>query len=235
MVSLRKQAPRRKQQTSLGKRIYAVLLATSTFLLMFVFSSLDPFPVVERRGPPIQLASPNNTKVSTDVRGNLGPPGAMVRGGTDWLKDRWQAASDMHGTAIQGHHQVLLGFHFPLDLDGLELDWEAAYSKDYLIEGAQANMVWFTLYDTRDTNQDSTNLLEMGPERKEGQSPGVKDPKVPLHVIHPFKFKNTTDAPQPPRLQYLKLTIRSSAMGWGVSLWRIQVFGWPVVPTTKRG
>ena len=37
-----------------------------------------------------------------DVRGNLGECGVILNRGDDWLKDRWQAASDMGGTAIPG-------------------------------------------------------------------------------------------------------------------------------------
>ena len=38
-----------------------------------------------------------------DVRGNLGPCSVVVQEtpGNDWLRDRWQAASDMGGTAIK--------------------------------------------------------------------------------------------------------------------------------------
>jgi hypothetical protein len=56
-------------------------------------------------------------KVTTDVRGNLGPPSVMIQEtpGTDWLKDRWQAASDMHGTAIPGVHWVMLEFPSPVN------------------------------------------------------------------------------------------------------------------------
>ena len=42
--------------------------------------------------------------VTTDTRGNLGPGSVITQKvqGNDWLKDRWQAASDMHGSAIAG-------------------------------------------------------------------------------------------------------------------------------------
>ena len=44
------------------------------------------------------------------VRGNLGPCDVVIQGtpGSDWLKDRWQAASDMGGTAIKGRHWIEL-------------------------------------------------------------------------------------------------------------------------------
>ena len=51
--------------------------------------------------------------VTSDVRGNLGPVGVIIQNppGTDWLKDRWQAASDMGGTAIAGKHWIEMDFN----------------------------------------------------------------------------------------------------------------------------
>ena len=72
-----------------------------------------------------------------DRRGNLGPCGVVVQDvpGSDWLKDRWQAASDMGGTAIPGAHWVLLDFHRPVKARSFVLDWETAYAEDYRLEG----------------------------------------------------------------------------------------------------
>lgn len=103
-----------------------------------------------------------NPKVilTSSTRGNLGPPTVLNQDppGTDWIKDRWQAASDMHGTAIKGSHWVLLDFsQLILDIqkknemgsgkdgvvDGrsgiqmtkIVLDWETAFATDYRVEG----------------------------------------------------------------------------------------------------
>jgi len=53
-----------------------------------------------------------NVTITSSARGNLGPPSVLNQDppGKDWIKDRWQAASDMHGTAIAGRHWVLLDF-----------------------------------------------------------------------------------------------------------------------------
>jgi hypothetical protein len=165
------------------------------------------------------LTNQKTTKISTDVRGNLGPPEVMLNTGKDWLKDRWQAASDMHGTAIQGEHWVLLEFQNPIYIDFLVLNWEAAYSNNYILEGSIDQMSWFTVYDT----QASYNVLNFD-EEKYGQSPGVKT-KTPLHVVHTI-WKEAATFPPLNKLKYLRLTIRSSAMGWGVSLWQFRVYGW---------
>jgi hypothetical protein len=230
----------------------ASILALALIVYATVASSLPPrLPSVLMtiRPPPVLLSTINTTHITTDVRGNLGPPEVMLRGGTDWLKDRWQAASDMHGTAIQGHHQVLLAFKFVVQVDSIVLDWEAAYSKDYLLEAAMSDLVWYTLYDSdvsssssssqNSDHHDGGTFLALVSTEETGESPGVNF-KTPLHIIHTLaqqqqqqqqqgsrhQAPNVVPEKDPPKLQYLRLTIRKSAMGWGVSLWRVQVFGW---------
>ena len=90
--------------------------------------------------------------ITSSARGDLGPPSVLNQNppGTDWIEDRWQAASDMGGTAIPGEHWVTLDFTGALELEGggdggagaavvfvnkVVLDWEAAYADDYRIEG----------------------------------------------------------------------------------------------------
>ena len=57
---------------------------------------------------PASLSSPYlhvHAQVTASVRGNLGDAQVVVDPSTkDWLKDRWQAASDMNGTPIKGLH-----------------------------------------------------------------------------------------------------------------------------------
>ena len=47
---------------------------------------------------PKLLSRSQDVKVTADVRGNLGPIEVIKQAnpGTNWIKDRWQAASDMH-------------------------------------------------------------------------------------------------------------------------------------------
>ena len=81
--------------------------------------------------PPLTIISRNPTvTVTSDTRGNLGPCSVVVQDppGTDWIKDRWQAASDMGGTAIPGVHYVALDFHRTVLAHTVHLDWETAFS-----------------------------------------------------------------------------------------------------------
>mmetsp|Transcript_33898 Transcript_33898/g.69059 ORF Transcript_33898/g.69059 Transcript_33898/m.69059 type:complete len:363 (+) Transcript_33898:256-1344(+) len=89
--------------------------------------------------------------ITSSVRGNLGPSTVLNQDppGNDWIKDRWQAASDMGGTAIKGSHWVMLDFTHLLENSGkrsynienaisiskVVLDWEAAFARNYVIEG----------------------------------------------------------------------------------------------------
>lgn len=174
--------------------------------------------------PPRLLSRGSNVKVTTDVRGNLGPPSVLNQEipGKNWLKDRWQAASDMHGTAIKGAHWVTLEFPYPVIVSHIVLDWEAAFSKDYKIEGSMIASIdsdagaWFTLFDTKADGIDPSPHFQ---SKELGQSPGVKN-KVPLHIIHEITCTNKGE------LRQLRVWIRSSAHGWGVSLWQVDVHGW---------
>jgi hypothetical protein len=177
--------------------------------------------------PPIQyshiLSRSGKVVATSDVRGNLGPASVVVqpKPGDDWLHDRWQAASDMHGKNIPGEHWIQLQFPSKIFVDSIVLDWETAYASDYLIEGSMepitdansnTEKVWI-LFDGTDPSQQSIRS-----ESKSGQSPGVKQ-KMPLHVVHTLSVKDKKP------LQYLRLHILKSVTGWGVSLWEFDVYG----------
>lgn len=130
----------------------------------------------------------------------------------------------MHGKNIPGAHWIHLDFGTEIIVDKIVLDWEAAYADKYRLEGSlepisdetpnDGKKVW-TLFDGTDPNQQSSQDIQ-----ESGQSPGVKA-KTPLHVthsLHPLQFS------QKP-LRYLRLYILKSAMGWGVSLWQFDCYG----------
>lgn len=178
----------------------------------------------ERALEPQNLSRSDKVTVMADVRGNLGPASVVIQRhpGKDWIHDRWQAASDMHGKNIPGTHWIMLDFGTEVVVDRIVLDWEAAYSDQYRLEGSlepistespAAEKVW-TLFDGTDPSQKSSRSVE-----EVGQSPGVKM-KTPLHVVHKL-YPLQTRKP----LRYLRLYILTSAMGWGVSLWQFDVFG----------
>jgi hypothetical protein len=129
----------------------------------------------------------------------------------------------MHGTAIRGSHWVHLEFDAPIVVTGLVLDWETAYSNDYKLQGwrhGETSESAKVLLDTQ--SQQDVQLYRS--EHQEGQSPGVKG-KLPLHVVHTW---NLTTRPQSTHaVENLRLEIRKPFHpGWGVSLWKIDVFGY---------
>jgi hypothetical protein len=110
-------------------------------------------PAVSLYQPKLLSRSPE-VSASCDARGNLGPCEVIIQSqpGTNWLKDRWQAASDMGGTAIPGHHWVILDFKTPVIISRVQIDWETAYAKDYRLEGrldfpSKDDLNWNILYD----------------------------------------------------------------------------------------
>jgi hypothetical protein len=164
---------------------------------------------------PSSISRDPAVKVTTDVRGNLGPSIVMIQAnpGKDWIKDRWQAASDMHGTAIPGVHWVVLEFPTPVTISKIVLDWEAAFARDYRIEVSNDQRDWHVLFDSH-VDSDRRTSQEFG------QSPGVKS-KTPLHIKHTVTMLEVI----PESYSFLRLYIRKSAMGWGVSLWQFDVYG----------
>lgn len=196
----------------------------------------------------------NVVSIASSARGNLGPPSVLNQDppGDNWLEDRWQAASDMHGSAIPGSHWVVFQFTHLFDVTKLVLDWETAYSEDYRIETrvdpptsssttttkTTNGDVWCVLYDTKemkihDTAPDSNHYPHLT-HLEYGQSPGVKE-KLPLHIIHSIDWESNNDAVDPSlvydsnakchSMRYLRIFIRKSAKGWGVSLWQVDIYG----------
>jgi hypothetical protein len=188
--------------------------------------------------------------VTTDVRGNLGPAAVLLNNGTDWIKDRWQAASDMHGTNIQGPHWVQLSWttlagssatttaSVPQNVAivRIVLDWEAAYADHYDLQIQLSNQTRHTIVQsplhlapqhTLERNVLPTNTPTIRVSTY-GQSPGVTS-VTPLHVVHDIELPTTPSSAQQlllPTSSRLRLMIYESATGWGVSLWQVQVYGW---------
>lgn len=164
------------------------------------------------------LSRSPSVRATADVQGNLGPPSVIlqVKPGKDWLHDRWQAASDMHGTNIPGEHWIRLDFGETVLVDSIVLDWETAYADKYRLEAHDNDNLWI-LFDGTDPAQDNMRSVSQS-----GQSPGVKQ-KRPLHVVHKLSLSGTPPAQK--RLRALRLHILKPATGWGVSLWQFDVYG----------
>lgn len=163
---------------------------------------------------PLLISRSPDVNVTADVRGNLGPATVLNQRepGQDWLKDRWQAASDMHGTAIGGAHWVMLSFPSIIVPQKIVLDWETAVSTDYEVQG-KLHSTWTSLFDSK---RDTSYIVS-----RHGQSPGVKQ-KLPLHIVHNVTLSRNFHQP----VKDIRILIRSSDHGWGVSLWQVDVYGW---------
>jgi hypothetical protein len=138
----------------------------------------------------------------------------------------------MHGTEIKGEHWVELDF-FRMREQGetfwpayAMLDWETAVSTDYVIYGRRGmedeSDSWKVLFDSKKHAYDTTTL---------GKSPGVKQ-EMPLHYIHNVTLKKRISPVEvsikekPKLIDAIRIVIRSSDHGWGVSLWQVDIYGW---------
>lgn len=156
--------------------------------------------------------------VSADTTGNLGHPQVVIQNppGGNWLKDRWQAASDMGGTAIPGEHYITLDFNRFVRAYHITLDWEAAYAKDYHVSvRSSPHEEWKCLFDGASPDDHGRRSVTQS-----GQSPGVTY-TLPLHIIHNIDISQFRDID----FRYLQVFIRKPAAGWGVSLWQVEVRG----------
>ena len=199
----------------LGSREGCVQFAFLVLLTVLYFlgtTAVEDGLVIVSRDPRVQ--------VFTDVRGNLGSPRVLTQDppGKDWIRDRWQAASDMGGTAIVGVHWVKLDFHRFVSMHKLELDWEAAFSDTYTIMcRSTESEEWKLLYDRSSSSEQDASIFT---STAYGQSPGVKY-SLPLHIVHTLNLNRTKDI----FFRYLQLVIEKPAAGWGVSLWQVDVHG----------
>jgi hypothetical protein len=156
----------------------------------------------------------------------------QAKGGDDWLHDRWQAASNMHGKNIPGEHWIQLEFEdTAVVANKIVLDWETAYADEYLLEASvepfsnnnndNDNDSSWVLFDGRDKEAVATMLSV----EKSGKSPGVKEP-MPLHVVHTIELAaNDNNNIYHRPFKFLRLHILKSKTGWGVSLWQFDVYG----------
>ena len=168
------------------------------------------------------ISRDSRTTASADTRGNLGPASVVIQEipGNDWLKDRWQAASDMGGTAIPGAHWVTIDFNRPVRAYRAIVDWETAYANDYRIQvRTNAEEAWIILYDGT-SESDRRRFLTRS---ETGQSPGVKA-KRPLHILHDIDISRGATTMSLP-FRFLQLYIDRPAAGWGVSVWQLDIFG----------
>jgi hypothetical protein len=165
---------------------------------------LPPLP------PPLPTASPPPPAVlprllsagrpaKASVRGNLASASAVTSASTrDWLKDRWQAASDMNGTPIPGEHWVSIDLGGPHLAVSFVLDWETACADDYAVQALRGG-AWVTLPTVLDARTKSTQ-----------------------HVVDTLSVRVGRPALE---AQQFRVLIRRPATRWGVSLWRFEIWG----------
>ena len=138
--------------------------------------------------------------VFSDVRGNLGPPKEVTNETiTDWLRDRWQAASDMMGTPIPGEHWLVVDLQALFAVTKIVIDWEDAYSENWIVQGSKEYLV-----DRIEAQ--SWILLGTSQEIK------TVDAGLRKHIVHSLNLSH------PAEVRYVRLLIKQPSTVWGVSV-----------------
>jgi hypothetical protein len=120
----------------------------------------------------------------------------------DWLKDRWQAASDMSGTPIPGEHWLEVDLGEPAQLGALLLDWESAFATRWTLQA-------------RLRAADEWRVVATGAEALETR-------RFDQHVVQELELAPASAAEA---ARFVRLVIHEPATRWGASLWRMQVKG----------
>ena len=160
------------------------------------------------------------------VRGNLAPA-TVITGPEqvgDWLTDRWQAAKDMSGTPIEGEHWVEIDLQEPVMVTRFTLDWESAYAKDWSMEGRLANSSrWEEM-----TNPKAATITTQTADKHVRQAFALPNDWAMRHAHLPpqaLSEHGVRCAAPAAAVRHVRLLIRKRATLWGVSLWRLHVWG----------
>mmetsp|Transcript_22814 Transcript_22814/g.56340 ORF Transcript_22814/g.56340 Transcript_22814/m.56340 type:complete len:268 (-) Transcript_22814:322-1125(-) len=148
-----------------------------------------------------------SAKATSDVRGNLGVAQVVTDPSVaDWLKDRWQSASDMNGTPI------------PAIPAKFVIDWETAHADDYTIEGRLSQTDEWKRVTTAESKGDratsdkhvidTVNISsEWGKQTLETNVPDLSC-NAPVSAV-----------------RFVRLLIHKPATRWAPSVWRFEVHG----------
>lgn len=156
--------------------------------------------------------------VKADVRGNLADPQVITSPVVeDWLKDRWQAAKDMSGTPIPGKHWVEIDLGRPCLVNHVVVDWETAYCEAYHLQGRLTD-------DEHDPFHDMPATDHNG---KVSPVESRRDPNPPKkHVIDSFDVEDLGEGHDNRLVRHVCLRCDRPATQWGVSIWRLELYGW---------
>ena len=155
--------------------------------------------------------------VTSDVRGNLGPSSVVTNDVvTDWLKDRWQAASDMSGTPIPGTHHLEIDLERLCRVESIFIDFETAYTKHWILYGKRG--------DTKCDKDDSWSQVATGRNARM-----QKKGKQHIEQIVPIQDTTTGDGGgldcSAPNYSQLKLVLQKPSTRFGTSIWRLHING----------
>lgn len=108
----------------------------------------------------------------------------------------------MQGEPINGEHWLLIDLQAPHTVNKILIDWEQAYSKDWVIQSKlnESSEQWISLCTSQQAKTTTQNSK---------------------HVIHEVVLTKEVIA------RLVRLFIKRPSTRWGSSVWRFQVWGSP--------
>lgn len=181
-----------------------------------------------------QLVTLDNAEIHADVRAYNGTLPSVLLQDND---QKWRVMAKVrNGRIVKQPHSLVVSFRQPFQLHSILLDWDEWYcfQGDYSLEGSSTPMnehrnfgPWTHL--TRRSGKPNLNYYKLWLDSQDQQWFHDNDHNI-HHLMHHWKIANLSDAAVAmPVLHHIRVTIQRGARDIGFSLWRIQVFGWPVI------
>eukprot|EP00607_Mallomonas_marina_P007324 CAMPEP_0182418404 /NCGR_PEP_ID=MMETSP1167-20130531/2849_1 /TAXON_ID=2988 /ORGANISM="Mallomonas Sp, Strain CCMP3275" /LENGTH=301 /DNA_ID=CAMNT_0024592601 /DNA_START=293 /DNA_END=1198 /DNA_ORIENTATION=- len=159
--------------------------------------------------------------VTADVMGALGPPQVVTEESTSsWLSDRWQVPlSEFHEElGVQPEpHWIELDLQRSCLVRKVVIDWENAYSDSWYVEGRlTGSSDWRRLGDSRGSKEIERRPFHIiqeaytvtGGHLSSSGGGGGGGEGSPSHAV-----------------RYVRLMVNKAATKWGISIWRVQLWG----------
>jgi hypothetical protein len=145
----------------------------------------------------------------------------------------------MKGDPIPGVHYLEIDLQGEYRVTQIVIDWEDGYSENYEISGStmSENREMFSGLGKQDMRSNNDKLKKFMNQYKDkngltwGSGWHAIASSAQRKITGGYKWHriHTVDVPQPekvPPSRYVRLKIKSGATRWGVSIWRMQIYGY---------
>jgi hypothetical protein len=169
-------------------------------------------------------------EVAADVVGIVDAPTIVTSSATPGDDDRWAADYDVYGHPILGPHWIIIELPIGASISSIDINWETAYSNDWVIYGNTRNSncssysdpnLAATLYPTTPWNI-CMNISGGWVTLLDTSVDTITTAVNGRHIIQEALIDEEVGRGD---YRLIKLYMRTKATYWGVSIYRIHVWG----------